>query len=992
MLFFRRTCLLLLATALVSRATADEPSVSDSTDFASELPRIAATEPADTLANFQVVDGYALQLVAAEPLVASPVAVEWAADGRMFVCEMRGYSENRDDELSTIAMLTDQNGDGVYDSRTKFASGLKWPTAIFPYDDGLFVGDAPEILYFKDTDGDGVSDVRRTVLTGFGTSNVQGLLNSFRWGLDNRIHVACSSVGGNVKIAGSDATAVALRGRDIAFDPRTYEFELTSGAAQHGMCFDDWGRKFVSANSDHIMQVMYDDHALARNPFVQAPSARLSIAVDGPQAEVFRTSPVEPWRTVRTRLRVNGLVGGPVEGGGRASGYFTGATGVTIYRGDAWPLRDHGLAIVGDVGSNLVHRKRLQPRGLEFAALRIDVESEFVTSTDNWFRPAQFANAPDGTLYVIDVCREVIEHPKSLPPEIKRHLDLTAGRGRGRIYRIVPAGYQTRPPDNLAVATSQKLVSWLTHPNAWHRETAARLLFQRQDQAMVDAVRLLSRSSESAVGRLHALYVLSGLSAIEDDDLLHALADRHPQVRRHAIRLAESRSASPIIAAALSSLASDESIEVRYALAFAAAGFGMPDRIDCLADLIRHDIGDRWMQVAVQSSLLEGAGQMFAKLVADPGFRASAASRFLAKLAAQVRDQDDSAAAEIIIASLGNLPVTTAGFALPIIGEFRQGAARSETAIGRLARSGKLQLLDRRVSEMVQSIVDAAATEKVDSKAMPDMIRALRFGSEDQVVGTVGRFLSNQQTVQVQLAAVETLGRFSGSDAVQILLDAWQDSTPSVRRASAEVLFARPERIAALFAAVDDGRVALAELPASRLRQAKKSTNKELASHASRLVARLGTGTREQTVIAYRDVLTTSGDAAKGKVVFQKHCAACHRVDGVGTALGPNLAAMRARGRESILVNVLDPNREVNPAYLNYSVLSVDGRVVTGMIASENANSVTLTRGENTRDTILRRDIDVFRSSGVSLMPEDLDKAIDQEAMADLIEYLMQIE
>ncbi len=186
-----------------------------------------------------------------------------------------------------------------------FADGLLWPTAIFPFDDGLFVGDAPDLYYFKDTNGDGKADTRTIALTGFGTSNVQGLMNSFRWGLDNRIHIACSSVGGKIRRVDDDEkNAIDVRGRDIAFNPRTFEFELTSGAAQHGMCFDDWGRKFVSSNSNHIQQVMYEDRYIARNPLLSPPSSRVSIAADGPQAEVFRSSPVEPWRIVRTRLRV----------------------------------------------------------------------------------------------------------------------------------------------------------------------------------------------------------------------------------------------------------------------------------------------------------------------------------------------------------------------------------------------------------------------------------------------------------------------------------------------------------------------------------------------------------------------------------------------------------------------------------------------------------------------------------------------------------------
>ena len=239
-------------------------------DYASQLPRIAPTEADRVLETFRVAPPFRLQLVAAEPLVNSPVAIEWDADGNLFVCEMRGYSENRDDALSRVSRLRDTNDDGIYDENTVFADGLLWPTAIFPYDDGLFVADAPDIYFMRDTDGDGIADEKRVVLTGFGTSNVQGLLNSFRWGLDNRIHVACSSAGGKVHSPDHPDQAVDVRGRDLAIDPRTMQFELTSGGGQHGMCFDDWGHKFVSSNSDHIQQVLYDDRYIARNPFLLA--------------------------------------------------------------------------------------------------------------------------------------------------------------------------------------------------------------------------------------------------------------------------------------------------------------------------------------------------------------------------------------------------------------------------------------------------------------------------------------------------------------------------------------------------------------------------------------------------------------------------------------------------------------------------------------------------------------------------------------------------
>ncbi|WP_146518104.1 PVC-type heme-binding CxxCH protein [Stieleria varia] len=959
-------------------------------DFSRELPRVPPVEPADTLRNFQVADGFEIQLVASEPLVNSPVAIQWDARGRLFVCEMRGYSENRDDAVSRISLLVDSNDDGVYDTSTVFADHLLWPTALFPFDGGLFVADAPDVWYFRDDDGDGVSDTRQLVLTGFSTSNVQGLLNSFHWGLDNRIHLACGTAGGKVRrVAGDEdgrnEKAVEVRGYDLAFDPRTFEFERTSGGAQHGMCFDDWGRKFVSSNSDHLQQVMYEDRYIGRNRFIAAPGARLSIAEDGPQAEVFRISPVEPWRIVRTRLRVAGLVGGPVEGGGRAAGYFTGATGATIYRGDVWPDAFRSLAIVGDVGSNLIHRKRLSPNGVPMIARRMDHESEFVASRDIWFRPSQFECGPDGALTVVDVCREVIEHPKSLPPEIKQHLDLTAGRDRGRLYRIVPDDFQHRATVDLATQSTGELVKSLAHPNAWHRETAARLIFERQGKTVVSALREMVSQSDSPLGRLHAMYALDGLAALDASILIVRLHDPHPQVVRHAIRLSERLPEDDVLLSALAALVHHPDIAVRYQLAFTLGEFNSPERHQWLAEIVSQNPDDRWIQAAVGSSVGDSAVDLFVRLVAQ---QSTTGAAIVESLASQIRRQNLSG--ELLTALRAINGAKEHPRLLTLLGKL----VGDRDDIERLIATGALpsdlvQSIQTRIQVLTRAAIQIADDPGRSLADRRDAVQSLQYGNVNRVLEIYDDSLATADSSELQIAWIQLASSLDTPEVITSLIGQWSTWSPRVRRVAEDVLFASESSTRAVVTAIEEKQLNADDFAVSRWQTISKSRNQSISAVAKLFLESQQSRTRDDVIAQYRPALDIKGDIQRGQNVFKQQCAGCHQVDGVGHSIGPSLAAAQTRGAESILVNVLDPNREVNPQYAGYVILTQDGRAHAGMIVSENSNSVTLRRAEAETETILRGDIEQIRGTGLSFMPEGMEKAIDVNAMADLIAYLL---
>ena len=449
---------------------------------------------------------------------------------------MKDYSEQETECLGSIALLRDIDSDGKMDQRTTFVDGLSWPTAIWPWRDGVLVAEPPCITWFRDTDGDGKSDQSEVWFEGFQRTNVQGLVNSLRWGVDGYLHGATSSSGADIV-----QNKVQLRGRDFSIDPLKKTLVPESGGGQHGMNFNRWGEKFVTSNSDHLQQIVDLDQWLSEHPTsVSISSLRQSIAEDGPQAEVFRASPVEPWRIVRTRLRMTGVAPGIVEGGGRAAGYFTGATATLVMDHEAgFGISGFDTAIVCDVGSNLVHRKQLRANGLFYSANRIDPQTELVRSRDIWFRPVQLGDGPDGAVYIADMYREVIEHPKSLPPMIKKHLDLTSGRDRGRIWRLKPIDLSTRmasPQKWIADCTNQELVMRLASPIAWQRRSASQELIERNAQDVKVELKLATES-KLPEARILALHCLNRLGLLDQATLRMSLTNSEAHVLSHAIAL-----------------------------------------------------------------------------------------------------------------------------------------------------------------------------------------------------------------------------------------------------------------------------------------------------------------------------------------------------------------------------------------------------------------------------------------------------------------------
>lgn len=472
---------LLACLALQLPTQADPP--------AEPLPRLPPLSPEAALAVFSLHPDYQISLAASEPEVTDPVSLSFAPGGSLFVAEMRDYSERRHEKLSRIRCLKDANKDGRFESSTVFLDGLSWVTSVVAWRDGIFAAASPDIWWARDSNNDGVADERRIVFSGFGntaaTLNVQALVNSLTvHPLNGRIYGATAGNGGSIIRPGHPNTPpLNLNGADFSFDPNLLDLRPESGTAQFGLSFDQWGNRFVCSNSRHFIWVAYDRSALPSSGLFPPPSPLVDAAADGPAAPVFRSSPEEPWRVVRTRWRASGLVPGLIEGNGRASGYFTSASGIHISSCSVSP----GDAFIGDVGSNLVHRKQISwnPDGPSAHRHPDESSREFLSSRDTWFRPVSFTSGPDGALYIADMYREFIEHPASLPPSLKSLMDLDSGHDRGRIWRILPitkpaARASTPPPPasslpnrilaSRALPPDQRLGAassfWKTHANS----------------------------------------------------------------------------------------------------------------------------------------------------------------------------------------------------------------------------------------------------------------------------------------------------------------------------------------------------------------------------------------------------------------------------------------------------------------------------------------------------------------------------------------------
>jgi putative membrane-bound dehydrogenase-like protein len=973
-------------------------------------PDVAASKMA-------VAEGLAVTLFASEPEVRQPILVKLDNRGRLWTIQYlqypnpAGLKRVKVDRWSRtiydrvpeppprgprgadrITILEDTDRDGKADRTKDFVDGLNLCTGLEFGHGGLYVLQVPYLLFYADADGDDVPDGDpKVLLSGFGMEDAQSLANHLTFGPDGWLY----GVNGST-------TTCNIRGIEFQqgvwrYHPQRDEFELfcEGGGNLFGLTFDERGNLFYSSNGGlfyHALQGAYFEKNFGKHGSLHNLYAYGHLShVENP-----------------------GTPGSPTTGG-------------TVYLGDTFPSQYRGTFLCGDFLGHTCSWWNVKPQGTTFAATR---GGTLLAANDTWFGATDLCYGPDGAVYVADFHDQRTAHPDP---------DANWDRSNGRIYRIAAANTPAVKNLHLEKLSSGELVELLKHPNRWYADRARVILPQRRDAEFKPALAKLALESDDPQQALQGLWGLNAVDGLSDEIVLKLLRHAAPDVRCWTVRLLADRKHVPSsVAKALREAAkSDDSAIMTQQLAASARRLPGGDGLPIVFALLDRDLDDgdprtMWsLWWAIEAKAVSDRPLVVDRFARGEAWKNGSwrgnTRRLVRRYAAegtaagydacltllQATPPDHLASAhEALALGLSERARGISGFGAG--GLFEQISAVERPAATRqkyepLSPSLKSYIDERWQKQPSEQLWLELALRSESQEArkylgkqlgkdeLPEAQRVNflkllgEFGNSEQAASAI-KLVSADQSAPVQAAAIEVVTKLAPTELPGALLKIYSELAAELKGKARAALLSHPQSALALLSAVDAGRIAAAEIPLDQLRLVAVHHDARLDELVRKHWGNIQPGTAEEKLATIRrlmnDLRAASGDASAGKALFGKHCATCHKLFGEGNEIGPDLTQANRGDRAALLANVVDPAAVVRRQYINYAVTTDSGRILTGLIADQDAASITIVDAKNQRTVVPRDQIEELNPAPTSLMPERLLEQLTPQELRDLFAYL----
>jgi len=973
----------------------------------------APLEPAESAKHFVTPAGFEIKLFASEPdLGGKPISMAWDEQGRLWICETVDYP-NELQPVGTgrdrIRICEDTDGDWKADKFTVFAEELSIPSTLTFWKGGVIVQNGPQTLFLKDTTGDDVADLREVVYTGWSLGDTHGGVSNFQYGLDNWIwgmqgYNYSEPTHGDQKYQG-------FRQGFFRFQPDSYNLQFVRPTDNN-----TWG---LGISEDGLIFGSTANH----NPSVFMPIAnRYYESVLGWKVSLTLRSIADShlFKPITEKVRQMDHHGGYTAGAGHA-----------LYTARQYPKEYwNRTAFVNGPTGHLIGTYVLKPDG---AGFRSTSPANLVASDDEWSAPIMSEVGPDGNMWMIDWYNYIIQHNPT-PQGFK------TGKGgayetdlrdkiHGRIYRIVYTAGGVSKPFSLKDADTAKLVKTLTNPTMQWRKHAQRLLVESQNKTAIPMLlELIDDQSVDEiglnVGAIHALWTLHGLGVVNktSPEVVTAVSTalNHPSaaVRRNALLVlpVDSTSTANIVG---NDLLNDDDAQVRLAAFLALADMPSDSTTGmAIANAICEPANylDVWLRDAATSAGAKHAsGFMVAmcKRKALPG-EVLPICEVVAEHFARSQNGRKDVDVSVIVNRLTQaepqvLSSITRGFVagwqsrnnVIINDQLEADLVKVVQRMDAADRGAMLQVADRWGSQRLETytrqiVADLVEALNDDSTSDIDRISAAQklvsFKSMDaSTTATLLQAITPQVAPEFASKLVAAIAAMQEDTVGQQVIDAAETWSPSLRTAAFEILLLRKPWTSSLLLAMEEGRLQVSDLSLEQRRTLGNLSDDKMKLQAMAILERGGAipnANRQAVLEQYLASTHASGDATNGKVIFKNVCAKCHKHSGEGANIGPELTGMAVHPKEELLVHILDPNRSVESNFRMYNVQTIDGLILAGMLSSESKTAIELVDSQGEKKTILREDIEQFKSSRISLMPEGFEKEISLEQMSNLLEFM----